>query len=321
MKKSMQANQNTLRKKNKISEFCVALKNDLRRNKGTYALALPGILFYIIFAYLPMYGITIAFKDYNSALGILGSPWVGFKHFANFFSSIYAGRIIGNTLMLSLYGIIFVFPIPIILALLINEVKSTIYKRTVQTITYLPHFISMVVICGMITSFTSPTGFITKLFNLMGCNYTNMLYEVDLFRGIYIASEIWQKAGWDSIIFLAAISGLDMELYEAASIDGAKKFRQLWHITLPGIAPTIVIMLILRIGSIMSAGSDKVLLLYHPLTYEKADVISSYVYRMGLIRGDQSYSAAVGFFNSIVSLILVLSTNYISKKVTDSGLF
>ena len=321
MKKSMQAENNLLGKKNKISELWEALKNDIRRNKGTYAIALPGILFYIIFAYFPMYGITIAFKDYNPSMGILGSPWIGFKHFINFFGSIYAGRIIKNTLLLSLYGLIFVFPIPIILALLINEVKSNIYKKTVQTITYLPHFISMVVICGMITSFTSPTGFITKMFNSFGFNYTNMLYEVDLFRGIYIASDIWQKAGWDSIIFLAAISGLDMELYEAASIDGAKKLRQLWHITLPGLAPTIVIMLILRIGSIMSAGSEKVLLLYNPLTYEKADVISSYVYRVGLINGDQSYSAAVGFFNSIVSLILVLSANYVSKKVTDSGLF
>jgi len=321
MKKSMQAESNPLSKKNKISGFWGDLKNDLRRNKGTYAIAVPGILFYIIFAYLPMFGVAIAFKDYNPSLGVLGSKWVGFKHFASFFESVYAGRLIKNTLTLSFYGILFVFPVPIILALLINEVKSTLYKKTVQTITYLPHFISMVVICGMITSFTSPTGFITKFCGWLGFDYTNMLYEVDLFRGIYVVSEIWQKAGWDSIIFLAAISGLDMDLYEAASIDGAKKLRQLWHITLPGIAPTIVIMLILRIGSIMSMGADKVILLYNPVTYEKADIISSYVYRVGLIRGDHSYSAAVGFFNSIVSLILVLSANYVSKKVTDSGLF
>ena len=321
MRKSKQAERNSLGKKNKLFEFCTILANDLRRNKGTYALALPGIIYYIIFAYIPMYGITIAFKNYNPGMGILGSPWVGLKHFINFFSSIYAGRIIGNTLMLSLYGLLFVFPVPIILALLINEVRNNAYKKTIQSITYLPHFISMVVICGMITSFTSPTGFITNMLNSLGFNYTNMLYEVDLFRGIYIASEIWQKAGWDSIIFLAAIAGLDMELYEAARIDGAKKLRQLWHITLPGIAPTIVIMLILKIGAMMSMGAEKVLLLYNPLTYEKADIISSYVYRVGLINGDQSYSAAVGFFNSVVSLILVLSANYISKKVTDNGLF
>lgn len=293
---------------------------DIKKNKSIYMLAIPGLLYYIIFHYIPMYGVIISFKDFSPALGVLGSPWVGLKHFANFFGSIYASRVISNTLILNLYSLLFVFPMPIILALLLNETRG-LFKRTVQSITYLPHFISTVVLCGMIVDFTSSTGFITRILNSMGFDYSNLLYEVSLFRTIYILADMWQGVGWSSIIYLAALAGLDMALYEAAIIDGAKKLRQLWHITLPGIAPTIIIMLILRIGHMMSLGADRIILLYNPLVYERADIISSFIYRYGLVQNDYSYSAAVGLFNSLINCFLVFGANYVSRRVSDSSLF
>lgn len=301
--------------------FLMAAK-DLRMNKGLYALAIPGLLFYIIFHYAPMGGLTIAFKDYSQALGIMGSPWVGLEHFKTFFSSIYSWQIIRNTLLINFYVLIFCFPMPIILALLLNELRSQVFKKTVQTITYLPHFISMVVMCGMIVNFVAPSGIITQLVNFItGKNYVNLLHEAKFFRPIYIISALWKDIGWNSIIYLAAISGLDMELYEAAQIDGAKKLRQLWHITIPGIAPTIIILLIMQIGHMMSVGSDKIILLYNPVIYETADVISSHVYRKGLVENNPSYSAAVGLFNSVINCVLVCSANWFSRKVGETSLW
>ena len=301
--------------------FLMAAK-DLSVNKSIYALAIPGLLFYILFHYAPMYGLIIGFKDYSQAYGVMGSPWVGFEHFRNFFSSIYAWQIIRNTVLLNLYGLIFGFPLPIILALMLNELRSQSFKKTVQTVTYLPHFISMVFVCGMIVSFVSPTGIITQLVNfLTGKNYVNLLHEAKFFRTIYVVSDLWKNIGWSSIIYLAAISGLDMELYEAAQIDGAKKLRQLWHITLPGIAPTIIILFIMQIGTMMTVGADKIILLYNPVVYETADVISSHVYRKGLVENNPSYSAAVGLFNSVINCILVYSANWFSRKVSETSLF
>ncbi len=306
----------------KQSWFTTVAK-DFKRNKWIYLLALPAIIWYILFCYKPMYGVIIAFKDFKVRDGIIGSEWVGFEHFEYFFKSLYFERTLKNTLILNFYGIIFGFPIPIILALMMNELRSQKYKKLIQTTSYLPHFISLVVVCGMVVDFTSNRGFITHFVNqVTGGNYYKLLEQKEFYRTIYIVSDIWQTAGWGSIIYLAALSGVDMSLYEAAKIDGAGKWKQLWHVTIPGIMPTIVIMFILKIGSIMSIGADKTILLYNEHTYETADIISSYVFRNGL-GGNPKYSltTAVGLFNSVINCILVLSANALSKKFTDSGLF
>lgn len=277
--------------------------------------------YYAIFHYAPMYGITMAFKDFSVAKGIGGSDWVGLEHFVNFFNDIYAWRIIRNTLLLSLYHLIFGFPFPIILALLLNEVRNRFFKKTVQSITYLPHFISVVVICGMVVEFTSHSGLINDLISMFGGERTSFLLDQKYFRTIYTITGIWQNLGWDSIIYLAALTAVDPELYEAASIDGAGRFKQFLHVTLPSILPTIVVLLILNMGKFMSQGSEKVILLYNENTYETADVISSFVYRRGLINADYSFSTAVGLFNSVVNLILVMSTNALSRKFSQSSLW
>ena len=305
----------------KQSWFTTVAK-DFKRNKWIYLLAVPAVLWYIIFCYKPMYGVLIAFKDFKGKEGILGSAWVGLEHFKTFFDSIYFERTFMNTIILNAYGILFGFPIPIILALMMNELRNQKYKKLIQTTSYLPHFISLIVVCGMVLDFTSDHGFITSIVNsITGENYYKLLEKKEFYRVIYIASDIWQTAGWGSIIYLAALAGVDMSLYEAAKIDGAGKWKQLWHVTIPGIMPTIVIMFILKVGSLMSIGADKTILLYNELTYETSDIISSYVFRMGIGGGQYSLSAAVGLFNSVINCILVLSANALSKKFTDSGLF
>jgi len=294
---------------------------ELSRNKYIYLMLVPVVLWYIIFMYLPMYGAIIAFKDFRPARGILGSPWVGFDHFKNFFNDIYFGRIIKNTILISIYDIIWGFPAPIILALLLNELRGKLFKRTVQTLTYLPYFVAMVVVCGIIKDFVSSEGLITQILSVFGFEKSNMLGNPKLFRTIYVSTNIWQGAGWGSIIYLAAISGIDPSLYEAAVIDGAGKWKQALHITLPGISSTMIILLILRLGSIMNVGHEKIILLYNPIIYETADVISSYVYRKGLMEFNYSYSAAVGLFNSFINLIFLLVANQLSRKVSESSLF
>lgn len=294
---------------------------ELSRNKYIYLMLVPVVLWYIIFMYLPMYGEIIAFKDFRPARGILGSPWVGFDHFKNFFNDIYFGRIIKNTILISIYDIIWGFPAPIILALLLNELRGKLFKRTVQTLTYLPYFVAMVVVCGIIKDFVSSEGLITQILSVFGFEKSNMLGNPKLFRTIYVSTNIWQGAGWGSIIYLAAISGIDPSLYEAAVIDGAGKWKQALHITLPGISSTMIILLILRLGSIMNVGHEKIILLYNPIIYETADVISSYVYRKGLMEFNYSYSAAVGLFNSFINLIFLLVANQLSRKVSESSLF
>ena len=304
--------------KGKIS----VIKSDFTRNKWTYMMAIPGFVWYIIFAYAPIYGLVIAFKNYNVIDGIMGSPWAGFRHFETFFRSEYFFRLVKNTILLNFYGIVFGFPIPIILALMMNNLKNKMLKVSIQTTTYLPHFISVVVVCGMVIDFTANRGFVTEYVNrIFNTEYKNLLDEPQLYRMIYIISDIWQGAGWGSIIYLAALAGVDEQLYDAAKVDGARKFGQLIHVTIPGIMPTIIIMLILRIGSVMSLGADKTLLLYNPITYERSDIISSYVFRRGIEGGDMSFSAAVGMFNSVINCILVVTANSISKKFTEQGLF
>ncbi len=301
--------------------FGVRLKEDIVRNRVLYIMVLPVLIYYILFAYLPMYGITIAFQDYDPALGYTGSPWVGLQNFKDFFKSVYFFRILKNTLHISLASIIFGFPAPIILALLINEVTSKKYMKTVQTITYLPHFISLVVVCGIIKSFTGTNGIITQIVSKFTNDSTSLLMKPNAFVPVYIISEIWQGIGWGSIIYIAALAGVDTQLYEAASLDGCGRLRQVLHVSIPGILPTIVIMLILRMGSVLNVGYEKIILLYNPSTYETADVISTFTYRKGLQEFEWSYGSAVGLFNSAVNVIFLLGTNMLSRKLTESSLW
>lgn len=294
---------------------------DFRINWKLYLLVFPVILYYIIFCYKPMYGALIAFKDYAPGRGFLESPWVGFKYFEQFFGSVFFGRVLKNTLIISITSLLLSFPMPIVLALLVNEVSSKNFRKTVQTISYLPHFISLVVICGMIKEFTAVDGIINDIIVFFGGESTPLLANPKMFVPIYVLSGIWQEVGWGSIIYIAAIAGVDQSLYEAASIDGAGRLRQTWHVTLPGILPTIVILFIMRVGNLLNVGFEKIILLYNPSIYDSADVISSYVYRKGILEYNYSYSTAVGLFNSVVNFTLLVITNQISKKTTESGLW
>ena len=291
------------------------------RNRSLYLMIIPVLIFFILFHYKPMYGAIIAFKDYTPALGIAESPWVGWDNFTRFFSSVYFGRLIRNTILLSFYSLLFGFPAPIILALLLNEVKNKKFKGLTQTVTYLPHFISMIVVTGMLVDFNMTSGLFNDIIELFGGERSPLLQNPDLYRTIYVASGIWQEIGWGSIIYLSALSGVDSQLYEAAQIDGAGKWKQLIHVTLPGIAPTIIIMFILKMGTLMNMGYEKTILLYNPATYETADIISSYIYRIGLLEQDWSYSTAIGLFNSVINLGLLLITNKIARKCGETSLW
>ena len=305
----------------KKTSYGSMLLKDFKKNHLIYLMGLPVLAYYLIFHYGPMYGVIIAFKNFSPGRGILGSSWVGFQWFQDFFNSYYFGRLLRNTLLINILNLIFSFPAPIILALLLNELRSQKFKKTVQTISYMPHFISLVVICGMIHDFTARDGVINDIIAWFGGEPDTMLLRPELFRPIYIISGIWQGIGWGSIIYLAALSGIDPELYQASLIDGANRWDQVWHITLPGIMPTIVILLILRIGSMMSVGHEKIILLYNASTYETADVISSFVYRKGLLEANYSYSAAVGLFNSVINFILIITANWISRNINETSLW
>ena len=303
------------------SNYVSRLLKDLVKNKWVYLMVLPVIAFYAIFCYKPMYGAIIVFKDFTPSLGIFGSPWVGFKHFEEFFSSMYFWRLMKNTVTISLTSLIFGFPAPIILAILINEVRNKHYMKFVQTASYLPHFISLVVICGMIKEFTMDTGLVNDIVAFFGGTRLNMLNKSSYFVPIYVISNIWQEIGWGSIIYLASMSGINNELYEAANIDGANRLKQIIHITIPGIMPTIITLLILRVGNILNVGFEKIILLYNASTYETADVISSYVYRKGLQEFSWSFSTAVGVFNSVINFIFLIAANYFSKKTQNTFLW
>ena len=289
---------------------------------GAYVLAFFVIVYYICFHYKPMLGAVIAFRDYKPRVGIANSPWVGLFNFDSFFSSYYFWRLIRNTLTISMCGLLFTFPCAIIFALSINEVRNPRFKRTVQTISYMPHFISLIVVCSMIRLFVDSNGFIVQIMKLFGYTGTgSLLGQPKMFVPIYVISDIWQQTGWNCIIYLAAISGIDVSLYEAARIDGAGRWKQTIHITLPGIMGTIILLLILRIGQMMGVGHEKIILLYNEFTYDTADVISSYVYRRGLVSGDYSFSTAVGLFNSAINFILVLSANKVSNMLSGTGIW
>lgn len=309
--------------KNKNS-FAGRLGRDLKKYKGAYLLAIPVVLYYILFCYKPMYGILIAFKDYSPAAGILGSDWAarhGMQNFIDFFQSYYFTRILKNTLVISLTSILFGFPAPIILALMLNELKNDKFKRLTQTISYMPHFISIVVVASLINMFTSDKGAITAFLSLFGVEKISLLTKPQYFVPIYVISGIWQEIGWGAIIYLAALAGIDQEIYEAAKIDGAGRWQQMLNVTLPGISGTIIIMLLLRLGKVMNVGYEKIILLYNEGIYETADVISTFVYRKGLLDFQWSYSTAVGIFNSVINFIIILVFNRISRKVSEVSLW
>lgn len=301
--------------------FLARLGKDLGRNRYLYIMAIPVLLYYLLFHYGPMYGAIIAFKDFSPAQGILKSPWAGLRHFFSFFDSYYFFRIFRNTLVLNLMILAFGFPMPIILAILLNEIRTRILKSFIQTVSYLPHFISIMIVCGMIVDFTSRQGLINDIVALFGGERVSFLLEPAAFRPIYVISDIWQTMGWNSIIYLAALAAIDPQLYEAAEMDGAGRFRKIWHITVPSLLPTIVILLILRMGSMMNVGFEKVLLLLNQSTMETGDVISSFVYRKGLLEFSFSYSAAVGLFNSVINFALLLAANWLSRRANQTSLF
>ena len=304
-----------------FKEKCILLKKDFKINRALYLLLIPILIYYLVFCYGPMYGALIAFKDYTPRIGVMNSPWIGFRHFINFFNSPSFGDILKNTLNISFSSLLFSFPAPILLALLMNELKSVRFSKIVQTSTYLPHFISLMVVCGLVKDFTRDVGIVSYFLSFFGLEPVTMLNYPKYFVPIYVISEIWKDVGWSSIIYLAALTGVDQQLYEAAKIDGANKWQQTIHVTLVGILPTIVIMLVMRVGSILSVGYEKIILLYNDATLEVADVISTYVYRKGILEQSWSFSTAVSLFNSLVNLIFLVLANKVSSKLTETSLW
>lgn len=287
-------------------------------------LALPGFVFYIIFRYGPLYGLQIAFKDYGIFTGIMASPWSEplTKHFQDFFSSGDFWVLLGNTLKLGVFNLLWSFPFPVIFALFFNELKSVKFKKLVQTSTFLPSLISTVVLASMVIDMLSPSsGIINKVIVALGGKSIYFMIKPEWFRTVYIASDIWQHFGYNAIIYIAALSNVDQQLYEAAKIDGCSRIKSLWYVTLPGILPTVATMFILNAGSVIKVGADKVLLLYNPATYEVADIFSTYVYRKGILETNYSYSTAVGLFESLAGLVMVLLSNYVSRKLTETSLW
>ncbi|XVL63360.1 ABC transporter permease subunit [Paenibacillus amylolyticus] len=294
----------------------------LKKHWELYLLVLPPVLYLLIFKYIPMVGVQIAFKDFSVVKGIWGSPWVGFKHFEAFFQSPNFWLLIKNTIGISFYSLIAGFPIPILLALALNEIRTGYFKKTVQMVTYAPHFISTVVMVSIIILMLSPhVGVVDKLFTLLGFPMTNFMGIPEYFKSIYVWSGVWQGMGYSSIIYIAALAGVDPSLYEAAKMDGASRLRKIWHIDLPTLVPVTVIMLILSLGSIMGVGFEKIYLMQNPLNTSASEVISTYVYKVGLIGANFSFSSAVGFFNSIINLILLVIVNGISRKVSQNSLW
>ncbi|MBN2982730.1 sugar ABC transporter permease [Cohnella algarum] len=292
------------------------------RDRQLLIIFLPCVVFYLLFRYGPLYGLIIAFKDYSVFRGVMDSPWVGFEHFQNFFNSPDFWMLFRNTFLLGFLTLVFSFPFPILLAMLLNEVRVSWFKKGVQTASYLPTFLSVVIISSMIIDFLSPTnGIVNKIIGWFGFESKYFLIDPDWFRPIYILSEIWTNAGYESIVYLAAIAGISPTLYEAARVDGAGRFRMMFNVTLPSILPTILVMFILKTGQMITIGYEKVLILYNTMTYEVADVFSTYVYRKGLLDNDYSYGAAVGLFEAFVAMALLLISNRISKRMGGSGLW
>jgi putative aldouronate transport system permease protein len=293
-------------------------------NKALYVMLIPGLLNLLLFKYLPMWGLVISFQQFHPAMGIAGSKWVGFKHYIDFFSDPYFFRIIRNTLLLGLFTLMFMFPAPIVFALLLNELRSQKFKRVTQTISYMPHFLSIVVVVGLLRDLTSSSdGAINQLIVLLGGEKIHFFTRPEWFRPMYIASGVWQGVGFGSIIYLAAIAGINPELYESAVIDGANRPAQIWHITIPSILPTIMILFILAVGGILGNDFHKILLMYSPFVYETADVIATYIYRVGIESAGSnfSYASAVGFFSALISLVFLLVTNKVAKTLSEYSLW
>ncbi|WP_243740249.1 ABC transporter permease [Aureibacillus halotolerans] len=287
-----------------------------------YIFILPAFLYFLIFHYFPMYGVLIAFKNYVPTMGVWGSEWVGFQHFTDFFDSYYFWDLIRNTLGISLYSLALGFPLPILLALSLNEVKDSIFKRTVQTVTYAPHFISVVVMSGMIIAFLSPsTGMVNHFLGLFGIGPISFMTEPGWFKTVFVMSDVWQNTGWGTIIYLAALAGVDPQRHEAAIVDGATRLQRIWYINIPALIPTMIILLILNTGNLLAVGFEKILLLQNSLNMESSDVIATFVYRVGLLDAQYSFSAAVGLFNALINAALLIAVNQISKKVSETSLW
>ena len=293
----------------------------IKRCKYLYLILLLPIIYYVTFKYAPMYGVIVAFKNYNIVKGIIHSPWAGLKYFRKFITDPYFWKVVRNTFLLSFYNILFGFPMPVVIAVLLNEVTNVKFKRVIQSITYLPHFISTVVVCGMLVNVLASDGLVNQIVRAFGHETVQFLMYPQYFRTIYIISEIWQTAGWTSIIYLAALTGIDQEVLDAATIDGASRLQRIWHVTIPAILPVISTMLIMNLGRMMNLGYEKVLLLYNGSTYETADIISTYVYRRGILGNSFSYATAVGLFQSVVGIVLLLMANTISKKLSETSLW
>jgi putative aldouronate transport system permease protein len=299
-----------------------SVKKQLKRNVGLYIIISPAVLYYLIWHYWPMYGVQIAFKDFMPGLGIVNSPWVGFEHFNRLFNAYYFWTILKNTLGISLYGLLVGIPAPILLALLFNEVRNKRFRTFAQTISYAPHFISVVVAVGILFFFISPTnGVINSVLKSLGGAPQDFLAEPANFWHLYVWSGVWQGIGWSSLIYSAAISGISPDLYEAAYMDGASKLRRIWHVTLPGMVPTIVILSILSTGGIMSVGFEKILLMQNAMNLETSEVISTYMYKSGLLNTQYSFSAAVGLFNNVINFIILLVVNAVARKVGETSLW
>lgn len=315
----MRVKKNT--QKPKSLTFQHIFRADFKRNNQLYIMMIPVIAYFVVMCYLPMYGALIAFMDYRPSLGFWGSDWVGLKHFMSFLTLPSFGTIFMNTVRISIATLLFGFPAPIILALLMHEIHCKPFLKITQNITYLPHFISLVVVCGLIKEFTKSDGLIGDLVAMFGGTPVSLLNYAENFVPIYVISNIWQEVGWGTIIYLAALTSIDRQLYEAAEIDGAGKFKQMLHVTLPGIVPTIIIMLTMRMGQMLNVGYEKIILLYNDAVMSRADVISTYVYRKGLIDLDWSFSTAVGLFNSVINFALLIFVNGLNKKLQSSSLW
>lgn len=307
-------------RKNKVQQKQSFIQG-IKSSRALYLLLLPSFIIFLLFTYYPMYGVIIAFKDFSPAQGILGSPWVGFKNFIQYFNSYQFWPTIRNTIVISLYTIVVTFPLPVFLALMCNQIRTRRFKKFFQVSTYLPHFISTVVMCGMIILFLSPsTGIIAKLAGIFGFTLPNLMGSASAFPSIYVWTEAWQHVGWDSILYIATLSAIDPTLYEAATMDGASKWKRMIHIDIPALLPTATIMFILRMGSVMSVGFEKIYLLQNTLNSSTSEIISTYVYKMGLVSNQYSLSSAIGLFNNVINLVLLLLVNYTSKKLSDTSL-
>lgn len=309
-------------KTEKKSSWLIRVKNEFVKNYELYLMSLIPLIVLIVFSYLPMYGILIAFKNFIPSKGIWGSPFVGFEHFQRLFAGYNFWRIIKNTLVLSIYSMVAGFPLPIIFAIMLNELKYTKLKKTVQMISYAPHFLSTVVLVSLITVlFGNSTGLINMLLQKIGMQTVRFETDIKIFKHLYVWSDVWAGLGWNSIIYIAALAGIDPQIGEAAIIDGASRMQRIWHVDIPGILPTAIILLILRCGSIMSIGFDKAFLMQNDLNLEASEIISTYVYKVGIQGAEYSFSTAVGLFNTVINFVLLLTVNKISNKVSETSLW